>query len=69
MDTSKMRLLPKMSSVNSYELLEIGHEIGRIAARLTELLEDTVLRQQLVEIVEELYDLGRVLEVYQIFGG
>ncbi len=69
MDTSKMRLLPKMSSVNSYELLEIGHEIGRVAARLTELLEDTVLRQQLVEIVEELYDLGRVLEVYQIFGG
>jgi homoserine kinase type II len=69
MDTSKMRLLPKMSSVNSYKLLEIGHEIGRIAARLTELLEDTVLRQQLVEIVEELYDLGRVLEVYQIFGG
>ena len=69
MDTSKMRLLPKMSTGKSYELLEIGHEIGRIAARLAELLKDTWLRQQLVEIIEELYDLGRVREVYEIFGG
>ena len=30
---------------------------------------DTWLRQQLVEIMEELYDLGRVREVYEIFGG
>ncbi len=64
-----MRLLPKMSSTKSYELLAIGHEIGRVAARLAELLENTLLRQQLVEIVEELYDLGPVLEVYKIFGG
>ncbi len=69
MDTSKMRLLPKMSTGKSYELLEIGHEVGRIAARLSELLEDTWLRQQLVEIMEEFYDLGRVREVYEIFGG
>ena len=58
-----------MSSGNSYELLEIGHEIGRVAARLAELLENTWLRQQLVEIMEEFYDLGRVQEVYEIFGG
>ena len=69
MDTSKMRLLPKMSSAKSYELLEIGHEVDRIADRLAELLEDTCLRQQLVEIMEEFYDLGRVQEVYEIFGG
>ena len=69
MDTSKMRLLPKMSAGKSYELLEIGHEIGRVATRLAELLESTWLRQQLVEIIEEIYDLGRVQEVYEIFGG
>jgi homoserine kinase type II len=69
MDTSKMRLLPKMSSAKSYELLEIGHEIGRTAVRLARLLEDTWLRQQLFEIIEEFYDLGRVQEVYEIFGG
>jgi homoserine kinase type II len=69
MDTSKMRLLPKMSSEKSYELLGIGHEIGRVAARLAAFLEDTWLRQQLVEIMEEFYDLGRVQEVYEIFGG
>ncbi len=69
MNTSKMRLLPKTSSGKSYELLEIGHEIGRVAARLAELLENTWLRQQLVEIIEEFYDLGQVREVYEIFGG
>ena len=69
MDTSKMRLLPKMSTGKSYELLEIGHEIGRVAARLAALLEETWLRQQLIEIMEEFYDLGRVQEVYEIFGG
>ena len=65
MDTSKMRLLPEMNSGKSNELLETG----RVAARPAELLEDTCLRQQLVDIMEELYDLGRVLEVYEIFGG
>jgi homoserine kinase type II len=64
-----MRLLPKMSAGKSYELLGIGHEIGRVANRLAALLEDTWLRQQLVEIIEEFYDLGRVQEVYEIFGG
>jgi homoserine kinase type II len=65
MDTSKMRLLPEMSSGKSNQLLEIG----RAAAGSAELLEDTCLRQQLVELMEELYDLGRVQEVYEIFGG
>ena len=31
MDTSKMRLLPKMNSAKSFELLEIGHDIRRVA--------------------------------------
>ena len=65
MDTSKMRLLPEMSSGKSYQLLEID----RAAAGSAELLEDTCLRQQLVELMEESYDLGRVQEVYEIFGG
>jgi homoserine kinase type II len=65
MDTSKMRLLPEMSSGKSNQLLEID----RTAAGSAELLEDTCLRQQLVELMEEFYDLGRVQEVYEIFGG
>jgi hypothetical protein len=32
MDTSKMLLLPKMSSAKSHELLEIGYAISRVAA-------------------------------------
>lgn len=65
MDTSKMRLLPEMNSGKSNEL----PETGRVAARPAELLEAACLRQQLVDIMEELYDLGRVQEVYEIFGG
>ena len=32
-------------------------------------LEGTWLHQQLIEIIDELYDLGRVQEVYEILGG
>jgi hypothetical protein len=49
MDTRKMRRLPKMSTAKSYELLEIGHEIGWIAARLSELLEDTCCGNSLLK--------------------
>jgi homoserine kinase type II len=69
MDTSKMQHLAKMGSGKSYELLEIAHEIGRVAAELKTSLESTFLREQIVEIVEEFYDIGKVKEVYEIFGG
>jgi homoserine kinase type II len=69
MDTSKMRRLPKMSSGKSHELLAIGPESSRVAVRSAGLFEDTGLRHQLVEIIEALYDLGRVQKVYEIFGG
>lgn len=32
-------------------------------------MESVFLRKQIVEIVEELYDIGKVKEVYEIFGG
>ena len=69
MDISNMKLLDKMSSGKSYEFLEIVHEIGQIASKLKRSLESVFLREQIVEIVEELYDIGRVDEVYEIFGG
>jgi homoserine kinase type II len=69
MDTTKMQHLAKMSSGKSYELLEIAHEIGRVAAKLKASLESAFLREQMVEIVEEFYDIGKVREVYEIFGG
>jgi len=64
-----MQHLDKMSSSKSYELLEIVHEIGQVASKLKKSLESVFLREQIVEIVEELYDIGKVKEVYEIFGG
>jgi homoserine kinase type II len=69
MDIRNMQLLDKMSSGKSYEFLEIVHEIGQIASKLKRSLESVFLREQIVEIVEELYDIGKVKEVYEIFGG
>lgn len=69
MDTSKMRLLSKMTSGRSDELLEAARELGRVAATLRDSLEGLFLREQIVEIVEELYDIGSVKEVYEIYGG
>jgi len=69
MDTSKMRLLSKMTSGSSYELIEAVRELGRVAATLRDSLEGLFLREQIVEIVEELYDIGSVKEVYEIYGG
>ncbi len=69
MDTSKMRLLSKMTSGSSYELLEAVRELGRVTTILRDSLESLFLREQIVEIVEELYDIGSVEEVYEIYGG
>jgi len=69
MDTSKMKLLSKMTSGSSYELIEAVRELGRVAATLRDSLEGLFLREQIVEIVEELYDIGSVKEVYEIYGG
>ncbi len=69
MDTSKMRLLSKMTSGSSYKLIEAVRELGRVAATLRDSLEGLFLREQIVEIVEELYDIGSLKEVYEIYGG
>ena len=64
-----MRLLSKMTSGSSYELIEAVRELGRVAATLRDSLEGLFLREQIVEIAEELYDIGSVKEVYEIYGG
>lgn len=69
MDTSKMTCLEKMDSARSYELLEIAHNLGKVAKELKDTLEKTFLREQIIEIVEGSYDIGRVLEAFEIFGG
>ncbi len=69
MDTSKMICLDKMDSAKTYELLEVAHNLGKVAEELKHRLEKTFLREQIIEVVEGYYDLGTVLEIYEIFGG
>jgi homoserine kinase type II len=63
MNTRKIQQQAKGSSGKSYELSEITHGIGLVAA------ESAFLRKQIVEIIEQFYDIGEVKEVYEIFGG
>ena len=69
MNTSKMARLNKMDSTNSYELLRYADNLGKMAQELKSKLEQSFLREQIVEVVEGYYDLGRVLDVDEIFGG
>ena len=69
MDTSKMKHLEKMDSVKSYQLLQLAKKLGRVALQVQDTLEKSFLREQIVEVVEAHYDLGKVVEAYEIFGG
>ena len=69
MDTGKMQRLPEMNSEKSYELLETVRELGKTATNLCESLENIFLRTQLAEIIEYYYDIGKVGDIYEVFGG
>ena len=69
MDTSKMKHLEKMDSVKSYQLLQLAKKLGRVALEVQDTLEKSFLREQIVEVVEAHYGLGRVIDAFEIFGG
>ncbi len=58
-----------MTSVRTYELLLSIREMGRIVKDLHKSLEGAFLREQITEIVEDLYDIGTLTDVYEILGG
>lgn len=69
MDTSKMICLDRMDAAGIDELLQMTRKFGRIADTLKTRLKKTFLREQIIEVVEGAYDLGKVMEVYEILGG
>lgn len=69
MDTSKMRQLKPLNSVQMASLLIQSETLKAIAGDFFEALDASLLRDQIVEVVESNYDLGKVLDVYEIFGG
>jgi len=69
LDTSKMLQLLDLDSDKILELLEQSRCLSKTATELSETLEHAFLHRQLKEVIENYYDLGKVLDVYEIFGG
>jgi homoserine kinase type II len=69
MDTAKMKRLVKMDSLKSYELLQRVKQLAGDALEIQDTLESSFLREQVIEVVEGFYDLGKVIDTYEIFGG
>lgn len=67
--SDKTRTLPRMTSARTYEQVLSIREMGRMVKDLHESLEGAFLREQITEIVEDLYDIGMLTDVYEIFGG
>ena len=64
-----MRRLPEMNSGKSYELSETVRELGKTVTNLCESLENIFLRTQLAELIEHYYDIGKIKDIYEVFGG
>jgi len=69
MDKVNMKRLQKMDSLKSYDLLQMTKQLAEIASNVQETLENSFLREQVIEVVEGFYDLGKVVDVYELFGG
>ncbi len=69
MSLEKMKRLSKMDSQKRYQLLQMAKELARAATEVQETLENSFLREQVIEVVEAHYDLGDVRDAYEVFGG
>ncbi len=69
MDTSKMKRLQPLDSLQMANMIIHSEALRTIAADFYGALDTSLLRNQIVEVIEANYDLGKVLEVYEIFGG
>ncbi len=68
-NSNKIRRLSRMDSLKSYELLHMAKDLARAAMEVQDTLENSFLREQIVEVIEGFYDLGRVRDAFEIFGG
>lgn len=69
METNKMKRLSKMDSLKSYELLHMAKDLARAATEVQDTLENSFLREQIVEVIEGFYDIGKVKDAFEVFGG
>jgi homoserine kinase type II len=69
MDTGKMKRFQPLDSSQVASMLMHSDTLRAIAADLFTVLDASLLRNQIVEVIEGNYDLGKVVDVYEIFGG
>lgn len=69
MDTNRMQHFEKLSLGKTVELFAQSRILKSIAENIYASMEIAMLRTQIIELIEENYDLGKVVEVYEIFGG
>lgn len=69
MDTSRMLRFEELNAHKVFALYTKSEQLKEIAAEFYEAMDKTLIRNQIVEIVEANYDLGKVIDVYEIFGG
>jgi len=69
MDTSRMERIKNIDSNKFLELLDRTKQLKRSFDYLLKTIDSQVLRNQVVDLVENNYELGRVVEVYEVFGG
>lgn len=69
MDTSRMEKIRNINSHKFLELLDRAKNLKRSFDYMYKTIDNQVLRNQVVDLVENHYDLGRVQDVYEVFGG
>ncbi|MGL4209055.1 MAG: phosphotransferase [Candidatus Adiutrix sp.] len=69
MDTSRMERIRNINSNRFLEMMDKATSLKRSFDFLYKTIDNQVLRNQVVDLVENHYDLGKVQEVYEVFGG
>lgn len=68
-DISRMERIKNINSNKFLELLDRAKSLKRSIDYLFKTIDNQVLRNQVVDLVENHYDIGRVVLVYEVFGG
>ena len=69
MDTSRMLHLKEIGTKESSALFARSAQFKEFAQNLYETMEITLVRNQIIDIITNYYDIGRIVDAYEIFGG
>ena len=69
MHTEEMQKYRYLDSANTLDLFYELDETSKKIAETKAIAEESFLYSQIKEIVENCYDIGKIEEIYEIFGG